>query len=363
MNAAKAKAVYNDESVTTDDARLDQEVASCGDYTLNSRDVQIFFAMQYYGFLNENGMFASLYGLDTAKPLYEQTSMSGDLTWEQYFVMASMEDFQFFAALASKAAAEGYVMAQEDREQLDSIRNGLQEAYAGYGFDSVDAFVQANFGPSVRYEDYARYLELYFYAMSYQNSRYRGLSVTDADRDAYYDNHPEEFEDMGKDQPNVNVRHILIALNTNDDDPQAVVKEAKDAAKAKAEQLLNEYLTNPTEDHFAELAKANTEDPGSKDNGGLYEDVYPGWSVEPFNDWCFDPTRQPGDTGIVETAFGYHVMYFVSKTDTYQWKVMAEDGARTEQMNNIVEEIVAAYPITKSYEKIVLCPLPKQETN
>ena len=41
--------------------------------------------------------------------------------------------------------------------------------------------------------------------------------------------------------------------------------------------------------------------------------------VESFNDWCFDSSRKPGDTGIVETTYGFHVMYFVGNTDlTYR---------------------------------------------
>ena len=33
--------------------------------------------------------------------------------------------------------------------------------------------------------------------------------------------------------------------------------------------------------------------------------------VTAFNDWCFDESRQPGDHAIVETEYGYHIMYFV----------------------------------------------------
>ena len=38
--------------------------------------------------------------------------------------------------------------------------------------------------------------------------------------------------------------------------------------------------------------------------------------VSSFNDWCFDESRQTGNTGIIESQYGYHVMYFVGKSDT-----------------------------------------------
>ena len=45
--------------------------------------------------------------------------------------------------------------------------------------------------------------------------------------------------------------------------------------------------------------------------GGLYTRVTKGWAVEAFNDWCFDASRKDGDTGVVDTTYGSHVMYFV----------------------------------------------------
>ena len=68
-----------------------------------------------------------------------------------------------------------------------------------------------------------------------------------------------------------------------------------------------------TEESFAALATEKTEDTGSQSTGGLYERVYKGQMVKAFENWCFDAARKAGDTGIVESDYGYHVMYFISK--------------------------------------------------
>ena len=364
MTAAKTKAVYTDESITVDDPRLDQTVATCGDYSMTNRDAQIFYTMQYYNFMNENGYMMAMLGmLDASKPLYEQTSTVGDLTWEQYFLMASCEDFQQFASLTAKASAEGYTMSQADQEQMESAMQNLQTSYATYGYDSLDAFVQGNFGPSVRYEDYERYLKFYYYAMSYENSLYQGITATEQEMNDYYDAHPEEFAGVGKDQPNVNVRHVLITPDVAEGASEEKAAAAREVAKTKAEELLATFEESPSEEAFAQLAAANSEDPGSKDNGGLYEDVYPGQMVQTFNDWCFDPARQPGDTGIVETSYGFHIMYFVSKTDTYYWKSKAEQSIRTEKLYELLDSMLKEHPGTIDYENIVLSPLPKVEAS
>ncbi|MBQ7624356.1 MAG: peptidylprolyl isomerase [Clostridia bacterium] len=129
-------------------------------------------------------------------------------------------------------------------------------------------------------------------------------------------------------EPTVNVRHILIkteepATPAEDatDEEKANIEKANEElakkneeAKAKAEDILSK-LKNATEDEFAKAATEYTEDTGSKSNGGLYENVVQGEMVAEFNDWCFDESRKPGDTDIVETDYGYHVMYFVSQGD------------------------------------------------
>jgi hypothetical protein len=93
--------------------------------------------------------------------------------------------------------------------------------------------------------------------------------------------------------------------------------EAKEAAKVRAEEILQEWAAgDATEESFAALAEKYSEDPGSSSNGGLYSNVSKGQMVEEFDAFCFDENRQPGDTGIVYGSnggyAGYHVMYFVA---------------------------------------------------
>ena len=101
----------------------------------------------------------------------------------------------------------------------------------------------------------------------------------------------------------VNVRHILISTT----DGNITAEEAKE----QIEELQAQYEEDPTEEHFAQLAEEHSTDTGSNTNGGLYENVAPGQMVDAFNDWIFDTSRKAGDTGIVETEYGCHLIYFV----------------------------------------------------
>ena len=144
--------------------------------------------------------------------------------------------------------------------------------------------------------------------------------------------------------PSVDVRHILFLADTSklDKDSEtydADVAAAKAAAKAKAEETLQKWKDGEaTEDSFAALANELSEDPGSNTNGGLYEQVSEGQMVESFNDWIFDESRKTGDTGIVETNFGCHVMYFVGSNLPY-WERQTDNGLRTADYTKWIEEI------------------------
>lgn len=145
----------------------------------------------------------------------------------------------------------------------------------------------------------------------------------------------------------VNVRHILVGFSGDQNEDGTYTDEAKEAARTSAEEILAEWKSgDATEDSFAELANSKSTDTGSNTNGGLYENVYPGQMVAAFNDWCFDADRKAGDTGIVETSYGYHVMYFVGATgETYRDYQIVND-LRTADMNTWLEGLLEDYTVT-----------------
>ena len=145
----------------------------------------------------------------------------------------------------------------------------------------------------------------------------------------------------------VNVRHILVSFDGDKNEDGTYTDGAKEATREKAEDLLNQWKSgDATEESFAELANANSTDTGSNTNGGLYEDVYPGQMVDTFNDWCFDTDRKAGDTGIVETTYGYHVMYFVGTSGQTYRDYQIENDLRTADMNTWFDNLAESYTVT-----------------
>ena len=197
----------------------------------------------------------------------------------------------------------------------------------------------------------------------------------------------------------VDVRHILIVPeggSKSEDGKDIIYTDAEWAAcKDKAQALLDEYLAGDrTEEAFGAMANKHSDDNGgSVTNGGLYDDVYKGEMVKEFEEWIMDPNRQSGETGLVKTKYGYHIMYFVHRDgapndwifdeerkggdytlvktdDSYEilfyiteeegWKVWCRDGLMTEKTEELMQSYANERPIEKFYWAVALSALPEK---
>ena len=153
--------------------------------------------------------------------------------------------------------------------------------------------------------------------------------------------------------PLKNVRHILVTPEhvheEGEEHAEGETYSAEELAEAKAaaEDILNQWMSgDKTEESFAALANEKSAD-GDGTTGGLYENVYPGQMVDSFEDWCYDDSRKPGDTGIVESNYGYHVMYFCGDSDAVYRDYLIENDLRSADMDAWYAEIVNAMPQTE----------------
>jgi hypothetical protein len=90
----------------------------------------------------------------------------------------------------------------------------------------------------------------------------------------------------------------------------------------------------------------NTTDSSTVANGGLYENVYPGQMTHAINEWCFDESRQPGDHSIIETDYGFHLMYFVGHSAQSFREYMVENVMRNEEYEAWYQEQIDAAKYT-----------------
>lgn len=148
-------------------------------------------------------------------------------------------------------------------------------------------------------------------------------------------------ESVGK-----NVRHILIKTASTSSTTSESSGLTDEEAKAKAEEIYQEWKDGEhTEESFGVLATKYSEDSGSTSSGGLYENIAEGDMVTEFNDWCFDQNRKPGDTDIIKTTYGYHIMYFVGN-GLPAWKQTADTAMRSNDTYEKYQEMKEQYTVT-----------------
>jgi foldase protein PrsA len=143
------------------------------------------------------------------------------------------------------------------------------------------------------------------------------------------------------------VRHILISEKNGDEVDFAKSKEEADRLYAQLQ----------SGGDFAALAKANSDDPGSKDNGGKLT-ISRGQTVPEFDKTSFD-LKQGTISEPVKTTYGYHIIEALSPvrkaTTTPLSKVRASIKAtllqqkRTDVMTEWVEELEMRYESKVSY--------------
>lgn len=140
-----------------------------------------------------------------------------------------------------------------------------------------------------------------------------------------------------------NVRHILV---TDDEEAEEGSEETTQTAEEKAKAILDEWLAGAkTSESFGELAEKYTEDTGSAEDGGLYENVWLDDMVDEFEAWLFTEGHKPGDYGTIESDYGTHIMYF----DSYgipAWERQVNDAMLSDYSSTWLKELGEEYPIT-----------------
>lgn len=222
--------------------------------------------------------------------------------------------------LLQEAEKEGFTVSKEDIDaewnELDStLKNTAQENGI-----SLDQLTRQYFG--VKYSQVKNIFRDSVKAQKYFEKLISDMQVAEDELKTYYEENKDSFDYN-------TVRHILIAVDEDAED--SVVEEKKKTAQSLLDRV------NNGED-FAELAKKYSEDPGSAENGGLY-DVKKGQMVEEFEEWTF--SHNVGDTGIIRTQYGFHVMKLDGITNTFDaLKDKVENSFKVKKYQTALQEIL-----------------------
>lgn len=334
----------------------DKVVATIGEYELTNSQLQVYYWMQVYNYLEYSGGSANV---DITKPLAEQY-VSENTTWEQYFLNLALATWHRYQTLCIEAKNAGFELPEDAKTALEQMPATMQTTAENYDFETAEDMIQADMGPGCGMDDYMAYMKVYYEGVHYFNSLYEQMDPTMEEIEAHFTAHASDFKtsygitkDSGK---LVDVRHILIQPEDceTDENGYIIADDAQwEACRAQAQAILDSWAEgDATEEAFAQLANEHSTDGGSNTNGGLYSGVPAGYMVESFDAWIFDESRQAGDTGLVRSEFGYHIMYYVGGEEG--WILYGRDSLISELCSQKLDAFTEAYAMEVNYKDIAL---------
>ncbi len=225
--------------------------------------------------------------------------------------------------------AESYL--KQIRANYDTEEDYLNALSSMYGYQSEEAFKNVLYISYLQNEGIEKYVR---------------DNITEDELKDYYEN---------KIYPSMTISHILIAPDVADDASDEEKEKAENAAKDKIKDLIKELKKvdkDQVADKFAELAKANSEDSGSKDNGGSLGEINIGSLNSQYDELVSAAAKlKDGEfsTDVITTELGYHI---ILKTKTGEKKSYDDslesmkDSITTDKLNNdrsLIPEAIKFY--------------------
>lgn len=340
-------------------ANADKVVATIGDVQLTNGELQTCYQMGVYNFVSANQYYLAYMGVDFTRPLDQQVyDPEAGTSWQEFLLEQSFKSWHLYTVLNLLGQEAGFELDEEGKTYLTDMEETMKTTAAENGYESIEAMLQVMVAPGTTEQGYRNYMAVSDYAYRYYSKCAEDYQPTAEQLEQYFTENEEALTQSGitKDAGSlVDVRHILIQPEGGTEAEDGTVTysdEEWEICRQKAQDILDQWKNgDATEESFGELAKEHTAD-GNGNEGGLYEDVSEGQMVTEFNDWIFDESRAYGDTDLVKTSFGYHVMYFVDSDPA--WEVYTAEQYVYEKLQEMVDAGYEKWPMEIDYDAICL---------
>lgn len=297
-----------------------------------------------------------------------QHSEEVPLTFEEAYQPDPKKTEKYMTGMPASEVLYGYASHYRPNSMhqayLDEIPQMLENLSREKGFADTQTMASKAFGASR--EALEAFASSWNRAYMYFTHLSHSLEPTAEELDGFY----EEFgADNSEDGICVDFRQILLIpgnavfpkkkaapeppdVTVASDGTVTCAEELWAACEADAQKLLKQWKkkTSGTEATFGEYARKYSQDPGMTVNGGRYQSIRKGQMTKIIDDWCFDPARQIGDTAIVSSDYGVHILYFSGSRPTARKE--AEQEYFRQQQNALLAEIKDAYPLEVTYSAI-----------
>ncbi|NLO48842.1 MAG: hypothetical protein GX111_11060 [Clostridiales bacterium] len=256
---------------------------------------------QYYQSLGEY----AYYLLDPNKSFSKQ-DYNEEQTYEDYFTDQAFDRMKKIAMLNRAAVEDKFVLDEDGQAQIDmTISNA--KAMANQGGLSFSSFLVQTYGKGMTESIFNKLINWEIIAANYTNTMLDNMVFTDEELDARY-------EESSADYNLITFHRYFVNATAK---PEEGLDDA--AAKAAAYTAANEIAVGRTEDVFAELVYQHVPEDQKEayadPTATLQKNVSPSSINADYKEWLTSPERTYGETTVIETETGFHVLLFVGSND------------------------------------------------
>lgn len=376
-------------------------VATLGEAELTGGELQIYYLNAIATYLRSGSEEVP----DLSQPLEQQLCPlgEGNLSWQHYFLQQALDTWQTETLLLQAAQEPRYIQEEafkpnetddlhgkyvaEDlpvndflygdqdcytpnsmhQAYLDGLKEQMDALAKELGFADLADYAKTVLGSGVSAQALVEAAQRYNTAYMFFTEESYDITITDEDIDKYLKANAKKLVDVGPDT--VDMRHMLLIPAGAKVAKDGTVKATKDQwadCEKQAQEILQswkqDYLNGVMgkEANFARLANQMSADGGSKLNGGLYQNIQPGQLIDALDEWCFDEARQPGDTAIIRSALGDHIVFFSGWNDSL--REAARQALTQSKELERWQKLKAENPLKVNYSAIQLWADCREET-
>ena len=338
----------------------DAAVAKLGGQTLTAGQLQVYYWLEVCGYAGEIAP-------DLSVPLAEQPCplTQEGLSWQHYFLRRAIASWQTQQALV---LVSGEPMPVTEALFQPNAEDHAANFPTGIPAEKVLYADRDSFTPNSVHQEYLDSLPQLLLELAHAQgeasignlagSREEDvLAVAERLNLAYMfftETTWEEAKAASQDADTVSLRSCLLIPATGEEE----------YCRERGEKLLSgwsgNWLTRRNSDsNFARLTNEYSQDPATKANGGLLTGVRQGQLIEPLDAWCFDPARQPGDTAILRSELGWHLVYFRGRQTTAAAE--SAEAALADRIASLLERAAAYGEARVDYSAVTLAPMTAAE--
>ncbi len=294
--------------------RRNMTAVSIGDVKYTLTDYKYYFQntyLQYYSTMSSMGDSSML--PDASKSLKSQIyDPETGQTWYDFFEVYALGQMKEDNRIYVEALAAGYELTDEDRANMESSIDSVEQSGYMYGAADLDTYLKSMYGKGMNEQAYRKALERSFLIDSYTQYLYNSYSYTDEEIETYYD----ENSDM-LDQFTYRYFHITAEDFDETDLSEEEIEAAEQAAIDAAVERGNTYIEGiADEQDFIDAARDYNAETNADDDAT--KRVYQGDMLGSiYGPWLRESARQAGDMTAIASSNGCYVVMFLGRSDNH----------------------------------------------